>query len=69
MAQPCDRQGLQRRQDAAADEANRGFQIQQAVEKALKVEETSGHPVAVAQQSNLENLATVRPATPERRGT
>jgi hypothetical protein len=38
-----------------------------AVNRLLQqVEETSGLPVAVAQQSDLENLATVRPATPER---
>ncbi len=32
-----------------------------------QVEETSGLPVAVAQQSDLDNLATLRPATPERK--
>ena len=38
-----------------------------AVNRLLQqVEEASGLPVAVAQQSDLENLATVRPATPER---
>jgi hypothetical protein len=38
-----------------------------AVNRLLQqVEETSGLPVAVAQQSDLENLATLRPATPER---
>ena len=36
-----------------------------AVNRLLQqVEETSGLPVAVAQQSDLENLATLRPATP-----
>ncbi len=38
-----------------------------AVNRLLQqVEEASGLPVAVAQQSDLENLATLRPATPER---
>ena len=38
-----------------------------AVNRLLQqVEETSGLPVAVAQQSDLSTLATVRPATPER---
>ena len=38
-----------------------------AVNRLLQqVEQTSGLPVAVAQQSDLENLAIVRPATPER---
>ncbi|MCS5691786.1 hypothetical protein NZK33_07275 [Cyanobium sp. FGCU-6] len=37
-----------------------------AVNRLLKqVEETSGLPVAVAQQSDLSTLATLRPATPE----
>ena len=38
-----------------------------AVNRLLQqVEETSGLPVAVAQQSDLSTLATVLPATPER---
>ena len=37
-----------------------------AVNRLLQqVEETSGLPVAVAQQSDLSTLATLRPATPE----
>jgi hypothetical protein len=34
-----------------------------------QVEETSGLPVAVAQQSDLDNLAKLRPATPELQAT
>jgi hypothetical protein len=37
-----------------------------AVNRLLQqVEETSGLPVAVAQQRDLSTLATLRPATPE----